>query len=213
MPFGSATAAQFSSCTAILGDAIGSVFFADSVNGRVRLIQSVSSQIVTEFGTGTPAFGSDGPPASTTTLLDPTALAFRPGGGLYVGDRGRIRALNRGDGTNTTIAGDPVGNVGSTDHPSDARSALFNSIDAMFSDEPNGVIYVADALSHTIRKVTLTPGSSVTTVVGIPDVSGSSADGATAPFSLLSPSGVIPANPGTLLFLEGDGRLRVFTLP
>ncbi len=210
---GPATAAQFSSCSAILVDAIGNVFLADPVNGRVRLIQSVGGQIVTEFGTGSPAFGADGSPASTTTLLEPNALAFRPGGGLYVADRGRIRALNRGDGTNVTVAGSPSGNLGSTDHATDATSALFTSIVSLFSDGPNGAIFAADSGSHAIRKVTLSPGSSVETVVGTLGSSGTSNDGATVPFPILNPAGAFPASVGSILFLEGDGRVRVYTLP
>lgn len=210
---GPATAAQFSSCSAIAVDAIGNVFFADPANGRVRLIQSVSGQIVTEFGTGSPAFGADGSPASTTTLLDPQALAFRPGGGLYVADGGRIRALNRGDGTNVTVAGDPSGGLGATDHATDATSARFTSIVSLFTDGPNGAIYVADSGSHAIRKVILSPGSSVETVVGTLGASGSSNDGAAVPFPILNPAGAFPAAVGSVLFLEGDGRVRVYTLP
>ncbi len=104
---GPATDARLNSPTGVAAGPDGSIYIADTHNGRVRRVDE-SGVITTVAGNGrrTDTGGTgDGGPATSATLTDPSGLAVGPDGTLYVtsADSGRIRAVAP-DGTISTFA-------------------------------------------------------------------------------------------------------------
>jgi sugar lactone lactonase YvrE len=94
---GPATEAQFSNASPRLAvDRAGNLFFADSLNHRIRKV-SPEGIISTIAGSGgvSPAepgsFAGDGGPATAARLRDPAGMAIDGAGNLYIADRGNGR--------------------------------------------------------------------------------------------------------------------------
>jgi uncharacterized protein (TIGR03437 family) len=97
----------------------GSLYVADTNNGRVR--QIAGGSISTVAGNGTPGYMGDGGPAVSARLDNPTGLAFDPAGNLYIADAGNdnVRSVDpsgmiatfAGNGTSCAFGaeGDPAG--------------------------------------------------------------------------------------------------------
>lgn len=75
----------------------GNLYFADTNNNRVRMIDLTTGTIATVAGTGEPGYGGDGGPAAAAKLNRPFGLAFDLAGDLYISDtfNGRIRKVER----------------------------------------------------------------------------------------------------------------------
>lgn len=117
---------------------------------------------------GRPGIAGAADGAGTTalfnTLLD---IAVDAAGNVYVGDYGNhaIRKILPG-GLVSTLAG-ALGTAGTSNGT--GPSARFNQPNGMVVDAA-GNVFVAEVLNHTIRKIT--PGGVVTTLAGLPGVSG-----------------------------------------
>ena len=98
--------------TGIAIDQWGTLFFPQSDQNRVAR-KTEGGSVENYAGTGETTFGGDGGPAWRAQLYGPSAVALDREGRLYVADRGnkRIRGIAL-DGTITTVAGDPAGEVG-----------------------------------------------------------------------------------------------------
>ncbi|HEY0724162.1 MAG TPA: NHL repeat-containing protein, partial [Pyrinomonadaceae bacterium] len=135
----------------------GTIYFADAgESNRIRKISPDGN--VTTLAGGREGFADGvGPAASFNT---PSALAFGPGGNLFIADTGnnRIRKITP-DGHVSTVAGD--GTAGYVDGPVD--KAQFNGPIGLAVSE-GGDIYVADTYNDVIRMIT-TEGQ-VTTIAG-----------------------------------------------
>lgn len=126
-------------------------------------------------GVGTPGFGGDGGPAAQALLNLPRDTAIGPDGSIYVVDTAnhRIRRIAP-NGIISTFAGN-----GSTTYNGDgipAVQASLNLPDDVTVDS-QGVVYIADASHHRIRRVGL--DGIITTLAGT-GVSGSAGDGGPA---------------------------------
>src|SRR5204863_88691 len=66
-------------------DPTGNIFIADTMNGRVRKIDS-RGLISTVAGIGSAAPKGDGSPAISATLYQPSAISFDTEGNLYISD-------------------------------------------------------------------------------------------------------------------------------
>jgi RHS repeat-associated protein len=139
---------------AISGD--GVLYIADLVNHRVRQLRP-DGLITTVAGTGTPGYSGEGGPATEAQLNNPTGLALRSDGSLYIADTGnnRVRVVS-GDGTIFTIAGNGVAGYNGETGPGGA--ATLNSPSGV-TVGPDGVVYIADTFNSRVRQVAYTAAS------------------------------------------------------
>ncbi len=201
---GLATSAQLNTPVAVVVDAQGNLYIADSHNHRIRRVDP-TGVITTVAGDGTAAFGGDGGLATSAQLNLPSGVALDAQGGLYIGDleNQRVRKVDTG-GTMTTVAGDGTAGFGGDGGP--ATSAQLHDPYGVVVD-PQGTLYIADSDNHRIRKVT--PGGTITTVAGTGawDFSG---DGGPATAAALNyPTGVALDSQGSLYIADRDNnRIR-----
>ena len=154
---GPATAATLGPAGGIAANASGTVYFCDS--GRVR---KVAAGIITTVA-GRGSSGGDNGPATSASLLRPTAVTVDSAGNLYIADtrNHRVRKVTA-QGIITTLAGaEERPGFGGDNGP--AVSARFNSPQGIAVDSA-GNVYVADTENNRIRKI-WTDGQ-VTTIAG-----------------------------------------------
>lgn len=156
-----ATAVPLILPSAVAYDGAGNLYIAETGNHVVRKVDTAGS-ITTIAGTGTQGFGGYGGPATAALLDSPQGLALG-GGSLYIADthNHRIRKLDLGTGTITTVAGTTAGFSGDNGPASAAQLDLPTAL-ALGSDNN---LYIADTQNHRIRKVNLTNGT-ITTIAG-----------------------------------------------
>jgi len=175
---GSGTNAHFIIPRGVAVDKAGTLYVTDAYTLRK----------ITPAGEVSTLAGQHGYPGTTDGLGSearfswPSAVAVDDAGNIWVADRYAIRKVTPA-GQVTTIAGS-AGHTGSTDGAgSDAR---FSDNDKGVALDGAGDLCVADALNHTIRKVT--PAGVVTTVAG--STRPGSADGPGAEAAFIRPCGV-----------------------
>ena len=159
--------------------------------------QAPKFTISTVAGTGTSGFAGDGGPATSATLSFPAGLAFDSSGNMYIADsfNSRIRKVGA-DGNVTTIAG--TGAFGFAGDKNTATQAILNRPYSVAVDNA-GNVYIADALNHSVRKIS---GGTMSTVVGNGfGIEGSGGDGGAATSAILDTP--------TALLLDGAGNLYI----
>jgi hypothetical protein len=197
------TGLTLSGPTGLTSDASGNLYFADTKNNRVVIMDAAGATNV--IGDGTAAFGGDGSVAgSGTQLKAPSAVALDAAGNLYIADTGnnRIRKVTAIGGVITaaskisTVAGSST--AGFAGDGAAATSAFLNGPTGVAVD-PSGNIYIADNQNYRIRKVTVT-----TTTAVISTIAGDGAPTTISAYSLiLSPTTL------DLYFTEpGNNRVR-----
>jgi sugar lactone lactonase YvrE len=201
---GPATSATLNQPTAVVVDASGNVYIADTGNHRVRKID-LAGNITTVAG----LVVINGTPTTIGAALNgPRGLAD-DGGAIYIADTGNhvIRLLGLG-GTVTTVAGS--GLPGSQGDNGAATSARLNQPSGVAVND-EGVLYIADTGNHRIRKV---DGGVITTIVsqGLVRV-GFEGDGGSATLARLnSPSALALDAAGNLYITDkGNNRIRKVT--
>jgi len=83
---GPATGAVLGQPSGIALDAGGNIYFAESVNGRVRKIAAATGIISTVAGSATRGNSGDNGAATSAQLFDPVGVAFDSKGNLYIVD-------------------------------------------------------------------------------------------------------------------------------
>ncbi|MGH3932895.1 MAG: hypothetical protein ACRDTF_23305, partial [Pseudonocardiaceae bacterium] len=105
---GPAREAQLAFPWAVVGDGAGNLYIADTVNGRVRRIDS-SGRITTIAGISVTGVSGEAGPATQAQLKGPVAVSIGPDGAVYIADsdNDRIRRIDPA-GIITTVAGPPI---------------------------------------------------------------------------------------------------------
>ena len=140
----------------------GSLYIADTGNGRIRKV-SASGTISTFAGGGRPADGlGDGGLATEASLNQPMGVAVGPDGSVYIADseNHRIRVVDRA-GIIATLVGDGEPRYSGDGGPA-AKASLQRATDVALG--PDGSLYVADFANHRVRKVA--PTGVITTIAG-----------------------------------------------
>lgn len=180
---GNGTSARFFGPTALVVDASGNIYVADSSNHAIRRISNTRDVTTLAGVMGSLGF-ADGNGASAR-FSTPSGITIDSAGNLYVADSLNqvIRRVTSG-GTVTTLAG-LAGNAGVTDGV--GANARFNHPTGLAVDV-SGNLYITDTFSSTLRKLVLST-SDVTTIAGLA-LSTGFADGAGQTARFNQPIGV-----------------------
>jgi sugar lactone lactonase YvrE len=156
---GTGAGARFCRPQGVAVDTAGNVYVADTNNNTIRKI-TPGGVVTTLAGTQGPGGSADGT-GSAAQFQTPGAVAVDTAGNLYVADTGNntIRKISPA-GVVTTLAG-TAGISGSADGPGSA--ALFYGPQGIAVDG-GGIVYVADTVNCTIRRIT--PDGVVSTLAG-----------------------------------------------
>ncbi|MBA3489856.1 MAG: trypsin-like serine protease [Longispora sp.] len=201
---GLATAAQLRYPGGVTVDTQGSFVIADTLNHRIRRIDS-NGTITTVAGIGGQAYGGDGGQATDAQLSGPMGVTLDLEGNIVFTDTGnhRIRRIDA-KGTITTIAGS-----GTSGFDGDGRPATAARLDspAGVAVDAKGHIVFADMGNHRIRRI---DAKGIITTVAGSGVGGFSGDGRPAAAAQLKvPSGVaVDANGNIIIADTLNHRVR-----
>jgi len=191
--------ALFTFPVAITADALGNLYVGDA---SLEIVQKISAAGVVTLQAGSSGLaGSADGFGAAARFNQPSGLASSPDGVLGVSDTANatIRVI-QANGATTTLAGSPVSH-GSAD--GSASGANFSSPIGIARDA-GGTFYVADAMNHTIRKVT--SGGLVSTFAGSAGVAGSTdGPGAAARFNF--PTGLTVDGSGSVYVADTTNNL------
>jgi trimeric autotransporter adhesin len=160
---GAAASAKLYLPESVAVDGAGNLFISDTVNQRVREVNS-SGIITTIAGNGTQGYSGDEGPAISASLNSPAGLAVDASGNVHIADEANnvIRKVSV-SGLITTVAGN--GRSGYSGDNGPATSAGLAGPSAVKLDGA-GNLYIADAFSYRIRKVA---NGIITTIAGSPE--------------------------------------------
>lgn len=202
---GPALRARLNFPTAVIADAGGNVYIADTLNHRIRLVDAADGMITTIAGLGRPRYCGDGGPAVAAGLNEPAALALDGRGVLYVADQGnhRVRAVDLKTGLIRTVAGNGTALYNGDERPA-TEAALAGPSGLVCADD--GTLFIADTFNGRIRAVDPTTGM-IRTVVG--DGGEYRYEGEHEPLSvsLSRPVGIAADGDGNLFITDSDNHL------
>lgn len=132
----------------------GTLYIADTFNGRVRAIDPTTGIIRTVVGDGGEYRYQGAVEAMSTSLSRPSGIAVDPEGNLFITDSDNhlVRRWDRATGRLDRLAGVGVANYGG-----DGGVALEASLSYPFGIviDKNGHLLVADTFNHRIREILL----------------------------------------------------------
>lgn len=207
---GPATASGVNAPAGVAVDSKGRLFYSDSGNHRVRMIDQ-GGIVTTVAGTGTAGAGGDGGPARNAQLKSPAGLAFAADGSLLIADSGnnKIRRVAP-DTTISTVAGTGGGGSGGDGGP--ATSAQLN-VPVDIAAGPQGGFFIAEQGGNRIRHVDTQGNIARLAGTGGPRFGG---DGHPAAGALLNAPRAIELMPSgnELLIADTDNnRIRYIAIP
>ncbi len=152
---------------------------------------------------GQPPNDGMGGPALEARIQGPGNGVMGPDGSIYVTTGNRIRRIDP-DGIIHAFAG--TGTAGATGDGGSATAARLNNPRGL-AVGPDGSVYVADWLSHRVRRID--PDGIITTIAGT-GAAGSLGDGGSATSAtVVGPMDVELAPDGTIYVLQGDRIRRI----
>jgi sugar lactone lactonase YvrE len=204
---GPAEAARLTVPFAMTGRPDGSVYIADTGNGRIRRV--TSGGIISTVAGGGPGCAQqtnsvgDNCPATQARLNAPADVAFDSAGHMYIADQQnhRVRRVDAVTGIMSTFAGTGIaGFAGDGGPAASARFALPTSIEF----DATGNLYVTDENNQRVRRITL--GGIISTYAGNGTV-GSTGDGGPATAASLNlPTGLAIDAAGNVYIAEQGGH-------
>jgi gliding motility-associated-like protein len=200
---GAVLSAKFNSPHGICVDKTGNVFVADRYNNKIRKI-TLAGVVSTLAGSG--AAGANDGTGTAATFNEPWAIASDTNGNLYVADTKsyKIRKIVSATGVVTTVAG--TGSFGTTNGA--ANVAQFGYPTGIAVTKDGNIIYVADHMTHTIRKI---QGGLVSTFAGTVYISGFT-DGLGTAAKFDHPYSICLDNSGNILVAdEWNNKIRKIT--
>jgi hypothetical protein len=196
-----ATAGMLQAPSAVVLDAAGNLFVADTGNNRIRMVSAATGVISTVAGGATAGYSGDNGLASVALLNKPQGLAVDELGGIVFADTGNhaVRRLVPATGLMATLAG--TGTAGYSGDGGLATAAKLSSPAGVTVDDA-GNVYVADTGNNVVRK--FLPGGAISTVAGVQTLSANSGDGGLATAAgLLTPTDVVTDASGDLYVMAG----------
>lgn len=171
------------------------LYFADSLNQRIRKVNLNTGMIKAVAGSGVKGFGGDGGPAELASFDVPQRIAFDSAGNLFIADtrNNRIRQVDAATGTIRTVVGTGVSGYGGDGGPA-VHAAI--SVPRGLALADDATLYIADSGNHVIRRVNLANGV-IRTVVGTGEPGYAGDGGAAGAARLRGPRGLS-------VDLEGD---------
>ena len=150
---GSSSGSQLSTIHDVAVDAAGNVYIADTLNSRVRMVNSAGT-ISTVAGNGSRGYDGDGGPAANATLYFPAGLALDSAGNLYIADYGNatVRKVDR-NGSISTVAGVGYSVFGAAPGDGGPANKAFLEMPFALGVDAAGNIYIGDIGTSTIRRV------------------------------------------------------------
>ena len=201
----SATSAALNSPLRLTADNQGNLYIADTVNHRVRKVNT-NGVITTVAGNGVSGYNGDNVAATAAELSYPEGVAVDGAGNLFIVENGNnlVRKVDT-NGIITTVAGVPKKSGYNGDNMP-ATSALLSGPTTLALDS-SGDLYIVDQGNQIIRKVA---NGTITTVAGVPGTHGYNGDGIPATSAWLdSPAGVAVDAAGDLFITDSSNdRIR-----
>lgn len=183
------------------------LYFADSLNQRIRAVDLTTGLIRTVAGNGLAAFGGDGGPALKASFNVPQRIAFDSVGNLFVADslNNRIRKVTVA-GIITTVVGTGLNAFGGDGGPGTGASI---STPRGLAFAPDGSLFFSDTGNNRVRRwdpIT----NVVTTIVGTGGKGYHGDHGAAGQATLTSPRGLSFDTLGRLIIADTfDNAVRI----
>ncbi|MEZ5402206.1 MAG: hypothetical protein R2729_21205 [Bryobacteraceae bacterium] len=202
---GPPSAAELGGPSGVAFDASGTMYVADTSNGRVRALPQGLRSISTFAGNGRFRFSSNGLKAENSLLLQPQDIKIGPDGLMYIVDAQNNRVVRvNADGSAVTVAGGPRYGFSGDGGPA-TNASLYYPRSLAFDRAGN--MYIADCLNLRIRRVN--PQGIITTFAGNgqPGFSGDAGPATQASFNY--PIGVATDSAGNVYISDSqNNRIR-----
>lgn len=196
---GQATAATLSGPMGLFLTTSGILYFTDSLNNRIRAIDTSTGIISLVAGTGNQSPLGDNGPATSAGFYNPFGVFVTTSSIMYIADtyNSRVRQITLSNGIITTVAG-----TGTTTYNGDnipATTATINNPYTVGTDTL-GNLFIADPSGTRIRKVS---NGIITTVIGTGS-GGQPTDGlVTNTTPIDSPAALFVTSLGSIYISEG----------
>jgi sugar lactone lactonase YvrE len=200
---GTATNALLAYPNSVVVDASGNLFIADSINNRIRKVDT-NGIITTVAGKSGSGFSGDGGAATNAALYNPSEVTVDNSGNLYITDSGnnRIRKVDF-NGIITTVAGKSSSGFAG-DGGAATNASLYNP--GGLAVDSNGNLFIADVNNKRVRMVDVY--GMITTIAGN-GTAAYSGDNGLATNAGMSPYAVSVDGYGDVLIADrGNNRIR-----